>query len=96
MYFYRTEKGYRTSVRLPTKACDAFGIAQTGTPQVISVAACHPERTESMKFKRDRYQQGALTIKQRQKGDRVWEFRYYDDDNAGNRSRRGFYWRCRK
>ncbi len=41
-----------------------------------------------MKFTRDRYQQGALTIKQRQKGEKVWEFRYYDDDSAGNRSRR--------
>jgi integrase len=38
-------------------------------------------------FTRTRYQQGSLTRKPREKGDTVWEFRFYDYDPLGSRRR---------
>ena len=39
-------------------------------------------------FTRERYQQGSMTLKMRQKGEPVWEFRYYETDPLGKRRRR--------
>jgi len=39
-------------------------------------------------FTRTRYQNGSLKLKERKKGDMVWEFRYYEPDSQGIRQRR--------
>ena len=39
-------------------------------------------------FTRTRYQYGSLDQKQRQTGEEVWEFRYYETDSKGERQRR--------
>lgn len=39
-------------------------------------------------FKRTRYQYGSLKVKNRKKGEEVWEFRYYEPDEHGHRQRR--------
>jgi len=39
-------------------------------------------------FTRTRYQYGSLDRKQRQTGEEVWEFRYYETDSRGERQRR--------
>lgn len=39
-------------------------------------------------FTRTRYQYGSLERKQRQTGEEVWEFRYYETDSKGERQRR--------
>lgn len=48
----------------------------------------NPRKAGNMDIKRNRYQNGSLTIEKRKKGPSVWVYRWYDEGMSGKNTRR--------